>query len=587
VARADGAAISSLDVSPDGATILVGGPDGARAYDAARLQPTDVDAGSLPSAPDVALPPAAQATGVSASSADGRFVAVGFQLDGRSRVGVWDVGSGDEPMRTIAPPGDVRGITLSADGSVLYVMTTNPDAIVSVIVASGAQIAGTAIAGRAIVLCGSRTTRLIVAVGDELVMLATPALDVLRRVDATSPVDAVECSHDGGTVASASADGTIRLWSAATGLSIGELDIHTGEIHALAFGSDDSALFSADDALLVAWDLRGIPRSLARQGLQLATGDRVGRLLLAPDGTAAALLAGTGPQLFDVATGEMRTNERVPTTITAAAWRPTGALTTAGTDGVISSWDSSSGVESTAPRVASGAVSAIGFSADGSRVIIVERRGAVTLLDAATYDVLRDPLLVDAELRGGALSADAATAAVFTTRGEVRLVDLATGTIRDVDGGRLDVVAGAFAPDGDHLAVAGDDGRVAFVDVRNGDLRSAPVAAHSGEVTSLSFDASGTWLVTSGADGVVAVWNAVDGVLLDAVPAEASNRGVSATFVGETSEVLIVDGTGATHWLDLGTNAMVEHVCAVVDRRLDEQEWQRFFGDVPYRTTCA
>ena len=41
VARTDGASITSLDVSPDGATVLVGGSDGARAYDAARLQPTD------------------------------------------------------------------------------------------------------------------------------------------------------------------------------------------------------------------------------------------------------------------------------------------------------------------------------------------------------------------------------------------------------------------------------------------------------------------------------------------------------------------------------------------------------------------
>jgi WD40 repeat protein/DNA-binding SARP family transcriptional activator len=589
VARTDGASITSLDVSPDGSTVLVGGSDGARAYDAALLQPTDVDAGAVPSTPDVELPPTAQRTGVSASGADGRYVAVGFRLAGRSRVGVWDLGSRDAPMRTIAPPGDVLSIALSPDGSILYVMTTSPDAIVSVDVASGEQIGGTAIAGRAMLLCGSRSNRLIVALDDELLTLATPTLDVHRRIDATSPVDAARCSHDGRTVASASADGTIRLWSVATGDRMDELDVHTGEIHSLAFNPDDSVLFSADDdSLLVAWDLHGISRSLARRGTPLATGDRAGRLLLAPDGTTAALIAesGTLHQLFDLATGEVRPSELARTTVTAAAWRPTGELVTAGTDGVISAWDASSGVQSAASRVASGAISALRFSADGARVLVVERRGAVTLLDAATLDVVRDPLLVDAELRGGALSADAATAAMFTTRGEVRLVDLATGTIRDVDDGGLDIVAGAFAPDGHHLAVASRDGRVAFVDVHNGDLRNAPVAAHSAEVTSLSFDAGGTWLMTSGADGVVAVWNAVNGELLDAVATPASDRSVSATFVGDTSELLIVDATGQTYRWDLGTDAMIEHACAVVGRRLDEQEWQRFFGDVPYRAIC-
>ena len=112
VVRVDGAPITSLDVSPDGATVLVGGPEGARPYDTERLQATDVDAGFLPSASDVELPPTAQRTGVSASSADGRYVAVGFKLDGRSRVGVWEVGSLDVAMRTIAPPGDVRGIAV-------------------------------------------------------------------------------------------------------------------------------------------------------------------------------------------------------------------------------------------------------------------------------------------------------------------------------------------------------------------------------------------------------------------------------------------------------------------------------------------
>ena len=290
-----------------------------------------------------------------------------------------------------------------------------------------------------------------------------PELDVIRRIDATSRVDTARCSHYGRTVASGSADGTIRLWTAATSNHITELDVHTVEIRALAFAPDDAVLYSADaDSLLVASGLYGIPRPLARPGSPLVTGDRSGQMLLAPNGTTAALIAETGTalQLLDLATGEVPPGDLARTPITAAAWRPTGEFATAGTDGAIRSWDASSGVESAASRIASGAVNALGFSADGDRVIIVERRGAVTLLDAATLDVVRDPLLVDVELRGGALSADAGTAALFTARGDVRLVDLATGTIQEADVGGLDVVAGAFATDGEHLAIAGRDGRV-------------------------------------------------------------------------------------------------------------------------------
>ena len=592
VARTDGGPITSLDVSSDGATIFARRSGATAAYEAASLQPIDVDPGSLPSEPDVELPPTAQRTGMSAFSDDGGYVAVRFELDGRGRVGVWDLDSRGIAIRTIAPPGEVRGVALSPDGTVLYVMTTGPDRIVSVDVASGAQIGGTALAGHTLVRCGFRSDRLVVPLDDELVVLAMPALDVIRRIDASSPVGAARCSHDGRTVASASADGTIRLWSAATGHLDTELDTHNGAIQALAFGPDDSMLYSADsDSLLVASDLQGISRPLARRATPLASGARsaVGdRLLIAPNGMMAALIAasGTAPQLVDLATGELRTSELSRTTVTVAAWRPTGEFVTAGTDGAIRSWDPSRGVESAAPRIASGAVTALGFSAAGDRVIIVERRGAVTLLDAATLDVVRDPVMVDAELRSGALSADAATAALFTSRGAVRLVDLATGAIQDVDVGGLDVVAGAFAPDGDDLAIASRDGRVALVDVRNGDLRTAPVAAHSGEVTSLTLNAEGSWLVTSGVDGVIAVWNAANGVLVDAVETVRSGGAATVTFVGETSELSIIDATGTTYRWDLGADAMIEHVCAVVSRRLDEQEWARYFGDMPYRATC-
>ena len=34
---------------------------------------------------------------------------------------------------------------------------------------------------------------------------------------------------------------------------------------------------------------------------------------------------------------------------------------------------------------------------------------------------------------------------------------------------------------------------------------------------------------------------------------------MSATFIGETSELLIVDATGNTYRCDLGTDAMVAH----------------------------
>lgn len=584
--RTAGTPITSLEVSPDGTTVVASGSDGPAAYNSATLEPTAGTAPPPPSVADVRLPPAAVPARVSATSANGRYLAAGFELDGRSRVGVWDLGSGDGPIRTLAPPGIVRGVALSPDGAVVYAMTTNPDAIVSVDVASGAQLGGTSLAGSAIMLCGTQRHRLIVVVGSELLILTTPKLDMLVRLDSGAEVDAVQCSHEGASFVSASADGVVRRWST-SGNQIDQFGDLPGRTHALAFAPDDSVLYRAgDDSLLIAWDLLGLQRSLARRSTLVDTNFDFGQVLIAPDGATAAVVAESGsvPRLFDLTTGKLKPYESGRLSV-PAAWRPTGGLLTADPDGALHSWDPGGDTELAAARVARGAVTALAFSADGTRALVVERRGAATVVDASTLDVVRDPLVLDGELRGGVLNADGTTAALLTSNGEVRLVDLTTGAMRNVDAGGLDVVAGAFAPGGGELAVASGDGGVAFVDVPSGGLRNAPIAGHAAAVTSLSFDAGGAWLVTGGADGVVAVWNAANGSLLDTVSTPELG-GVWATFVGDTKRVMIVDAKGQSYVWDLGTKAMIDHVCASVSRRLDQREWQRLFGESPYRATC-
>jgi len=81
------------------------------------------------------------------------------------------------------------------------------------------------------------------------------------------PINACAFSPDGEAIVSASADGTLKLWDAETGVCEATFEGHDGAVGACAFSPDGETIVSGgDDGTLKFWDARAGAEGAAAEG---------------------------------------------------------------------------------------------------------------------------------------------------------------------------------------------------------------------------------------------------------------------------------------------------------------------------------
>ena len=521
-----GAPLSSLAHSADGRLLAMGTSDG-------RLQLVELS-GTAAGRSRGDLAGAGQPVAALAFGTDGERVAA---VDAQHIIRLWEVESGEQATAWQGPQAPVTQVlwhaasghlfTASADGRLcrwrtdersgpLWALPENaategPHALsrdgrylasVANVAEQPAVVVRDLESGQIVATLSGHTAEIsAIALASDTARVAASAVDgsvriwnladqsLVSTLVSPEPVTAVAFVATPDHLATGDAAGVLRLWNAATGSEVASRAVHEGPMFALAVTADGTLLVSAgaDGVIAVAAtsDLAEQRRmgSSASDTANTATTASTprGHLAVSPDGRRVAV-AGTGAdaviRLYDLSTG-------------AAA------------DGA-----ASGDVEARRLEGHGGPISALAFSADGTRLASGGRDRELIVWDAASGARLERQWL-GAFVDHVAFGPEADRVLVVTAGRRAAWQPLRL--IESTPGEGQALVGLAHSAEGDTLYLAYADGRLIARDVNSpaGDVQFQ--AEHGAAMHALALSADGHWLATAGDDGQVRIWQAADG----------------------------------------------------------------------------
>ncbi|MEM9489939.1 MAG: WD40 repeat domain-containing protein, partial [Myxococcota bacterium] len=314
-------------------------------------------------------------------------------------------------------------------------------------------------------------------------------------------------SPDGATLATASADHTIKLWDATSGRALRTLRGHDNWVWKVRFSPDGRHLASVGwDGVVNMWDIEGsAPRWSGRhdeRALGVAfSGDGTVLASTGRDGLVKVWNTNSG-QIIHVLSGHADTT-------TDLSFSPDGKLLATGSkDHSVLVWDVASGTVVGRSDDYGGMVSSLAFSPDGTRVAAVSRGARARIFSvaggAAPIALVGHKLIInDVEF-----SPDGTRVVTSGDDRTARIWDAATGalltTLDRHDGG---VTAALYSGDGRYLFTASRDNYLRRWDAASGELLWTYIG-HSDALWELDLDRAGRRVVSTGFDGTAQVWDA-------------------------------------------------------------------------------
>lgn len=292
-----------------------------------------------------------------------------------------------------------------------------------------------------------------------------------RFLGHTAGVNAVIWGLDGRVLASASDDGTFKIWLFDRDESVATVGNFGDRALRVALSPDGKRVAAGgyDDAVVKAWDV-----ATGEQIGEFQISEESGKFVWSPDGTTLAVPDGSSLQFRNLESGET-TTKPISNLVREVVWRPDGELFAVALEyGVVEWWKPGADQPEAVLAVSANPIGAMEWSPDG-KIFAVASFDSVFLLDADSQ----------------------------------QLLDTFSVTTSPYSEGFWCV---AWSPDGRSLAAGDHEGGFRVWDVKSREERFyIRQLDRLGAVHNLRWSPGGDWLATASLSGVVDLWSPVDG----------------------------------------------------------------------------
>jgi WD40 repeat protein/predicted Ser/Thr protein kinase len=323
-------------------------------------------------------------------------------------------------------------------------------------------------------------------------------------------VDSVAFSNDGRTLASGSADKTIKLWEVVTGREIHTLTGHSDSIYSVAFNSDGQTLASSDNKTIKLWEV--------------ATGREISTLTSFSDNIGASVAISSDGQilasgsmtitLWSVATGKkIRTLSGHSDSVYSVAFSSDGRMLASGSaDKTIKLWEVATGREIRTLTGHSNNVTCVAISSDGQTLASNSADKTIKLWSVTTGTEIRTLAHHSKQFYSIAITSDGQILASSNYFNTIKLWNVQTGreilTLTCNYGTAYHV---AISSDGQMLAIGSLYKTVKLWEMQTG--KEICTLDHFNYVHSVAFSPDGSWLAAGDDSGNIKIWRSQSGAL--------------------------------------------------------------------------